>query len=262
VDTNVVGDYTLDYDVSDNAGNDAAAVSRTVHVVRAEQTIDFGPLAAKTYGDPDFGVSATAGSGDAVVFSAAGACAVAGSTVHITGAGPCTITADEDGNANYNAAPPGRQSFNIAKAAASINVTPYSVVYDAAPHTAAGTATGVFGEDLGALLDLGGTTHTNAGAYDGDAWSFAGDANYNSAGGTVDDAVAKAPSSVSIDCAAGSVYTGAALEPCAATATGVGGLSESVTVVYSGNVNAGTADAVATTTPPAARSPSSSGRGR
>ena len=36
------------------------------------------------------------------------------------------------------------------------------VTYDAAPHTATGTATGVLGENLSGL-DLSGTTHTNAG---------------------------------------------------------------------------------------------------
>ena len=41
----------------------------------------------------------------------------------------------------------------INKAAATIVVTPYSVTYDANPHTATGTATGVLGETL-AGLDL------------------------------------------------------------------------------------------------------------
>jgi hypothetical protein len=37
-------------------------------------------------------------------------------TLQITGAGPCTVTAAQGGNANYNSAPPAQQSFNIAKA--------------------------------------------------------------------------------------------------------------------------------------------------
>ena len=44
--------------------------------------------------------------------------------------------------------------------------------------------TGAAGEDLSNLLDLSGTTHTNVGDYTADAWSFAGNANYNSASGT------------------------------------------------------------------------------
>src|SRR5207247_9038941 len=37
-------------------------------------------------------------------------------TVHITGAGSCTITASQAGNATYNPAPDVPQSFSIAKA--------------------------------------------------------------------------------------------------------------------------------------------------
>ena len=55
----------------------------------------------KTYGDPDFDVSATASSGLAVSFGASGSCTVSGQTVHLTGAGTCTITASQAGNANY-----------------------------------------------------------------------------------------------------------------------------------------------------------------
>src|ERR687885_567282 len=69
-----------------------------------------------TFGDADFGVSATASSGLSVSFGATGNCTVTGSTVHITGAGSCTITASQPGDANYNAAPDVMQSFNIAKA--------------------------------------------------------------------------------------------------------------------------------------------------
>ena len=43
----------------------------------------------------DFAVSATATSNLAVSFTATGSCAVTGSTVHLTGAGSCTITAHQ-----------------------------------------------------------------------------------------------------------------------------------------------------------------------
>ena len=39
------------------------------------------------------------------------------------------------------------------------------------------------------LLDLSGTTHTNAGTYTADTWSFAGNGNYNSKNGTVNDKI-------------------------------------------------------------------------
>src|SRR5205823_2350584 len=86
----------------------------------------------------------------------------------------------------------GTVNDSIAKANATITVTPYSVAYDGGAHTATGTATGVQGEGLSTLLDLDGTTHTSAGTYTGDAWTFAGNANYNSAAGTADTATGSA----------------------------------------------------------------------
>src|SRR5207253_6045322 len=86
---------------------------------KVNQTITFGPLANKTFGDPDFPVSATASSGLPVSFSASGQCTVTSpspGTVHITGAGSCTITASQAGNGTYNSAPDVPQSFSIAKA--------------------------------------------------------------------------------------------------------------------------------------------------
>jgi hypothetical protein len=74
-------------------------------------------------------------------------------------------------------------------------VTPYSVTYDGGPHTATYTITGVNGETgatVGTVtLD---TTHTGAGTYASDSWSFAGTANYNNIASTpITDAIAKAP---------------------------------------------------------------------
>jgi len=82
--------------------------------------------------------------------------------------------------------------FTVNKADAVIVVTPYNVTYDGNPHTATGTATGVNSEDLSGLLDLSGTTHTNAGDYPSDPWTFAGNTNYNADSGTVHDIIGKA----------------------------------------------------------------------
>src|SRR6185369_3735733 len=81
-----------------------------------------------------------------------------------------------------------------------IVVTPYNVTYDGNPHTATGSATGVETTpvDLSSLLDLSSTTHTNAGDYPADAWSFGGNNNYNSASGTVHDSIAKADANIVI----------------------------------------------------------------
>ena len=94
----------------------ATSVPQTFSIAKASQTIAFGALPAKTYGDPSFGVSATASSGLVVSFAASGNCTIAGTTVSITGAGSCTITASQAGDANYLAATSVPQTFSIAKA--------------------------------------------------------------------------------------------------------------------------------------------------
>ena len=92
---------------------------------------------------------------------------------------------------NYNDQS-GDVAIDISKATASITVTPYSVTYDSLSHTATGTATGVLNETLTGL-DLSATTHTNAGSYPIDTWTFTDvTSDYNNASGTVTDSIAKA----------------------------------------------------------------------
>jgi len=85
------------------------------------QTISFAALASKTYGDADFTVSATASSGLPVGFAASGNCTVSVATVHLTGAGSCTITASQPGDDTYAPAPSVPRAFAIAKAAQTIS---------------------------------------------------------------------------------------------------------------------------------------------
>ena len=161
---------------------------------KLQQAITFAQLPDKTYGDADFAVSATASSGLPVSFTASPSsnCTVSGTTGHIVHAGGCTVTASQAGDDNYYPAPDVPNAFTIKKAKATISVTGYSITYDGNPHTATGTATGVFSEGLSGL-DLSATTHTNAGTYATDAWTFTDvTGNYNNANGTVSDSIAKA----------------------------------------------------------------------
>ena len=95
--------------------NAAAPVARTFSIGKVDQQITFDALADKKFGDADFGVVATASSNLAVAFSAGGNCTVTGAQVHVTGAGLCTITASQDGDANVNAAAPVARNFSIGK---------------------------------------------------------------------------------------------------------------------------------------------------
>lgn len=144
-----------------------------------------------------------------------------------------------DVTGNYNDAS-GSVAVVIAKADAAITVSPYAVTYDGAAHTAAGTATGVGGADLSAGLNLSGTTHTNAGTYT-DGWTFAGGTNYNDAGGTVNNAIAKAASVTTTLGAGPFTYDGLSHAGGSGTVTGAGGLSVAATsLTYSGDqINAG-----------------------
>ena len=107
--------------------NAAPDVPRTFTIAKANQTITFGSLPNKIAGDPDFSVSATASSGLAVSFAASGQCTIAGTTVHLTGAGSCTITASQAGNSDFNAAPDVPRSFTIAGPLVSLSQTNYNV---------------------------------------------------------------------------------------------------------------------------------------
>lgn len=174
--------------------NAAPDVDRSFNVAQASQTISFAALPDKTYGDTPFTVSATGGaSGNPVTFAAEGNCSSSGangSTITITGAGSCKVTASQAGNANYTAAPDVARTFAINQAAATITINGYSGVYDGHAHGATGSATGVNGEDLSNLLDFG-ASFTNAPGGVAN-WSFAGNANYRSASGSVSIAIAKA----------------------------------------------------------------------
>jgi len=99
----------------------ADGVTATTSIVvaapdRLLQTISFAALAARTYGDPDFAVDATASSGLPVTLSANGNCTASGVTIHLTGAGSCTVTATQPGDSNYSAAPAVMQTFAVAQA--------------------------------------------------------------------------------------------------------------------------------------------------
>jgi len=101
-----------------------------------------------------------------------------------------------DVTGNYNDDATLTVTDSIAKANATIVVTPYSVVFDGAAHTATGSATGVLGESLGGL-NLSGTTHTNPGDYLTDAWTFTDvTGNYNNANSTVHDNIHYATSGI------------------------------------------------------------------
>src|SRR5205823_87766 len=99
------------------------------------------------------------------------------------------------GNTDYAPAS-GSEGIVITKASDSINVAGYSGVYDGHAHGATGSATGVNGENLNTLLNLGGSfTDVPGGTVN---WSFAGNTDYAPASGSVGVVITRASASVNV----------------------------------------------------------------
>src|SRR6185295_16476424 len=96
--------------------NAAAPVARGFSIGKSDQQITFEALADKKFGDADFALTATASSNLLVTLGATGNCSLNGAQIHLPGAGQCTITASQDGDANTNAAAPVARTFSIGKA--------------------------------------------------------------------------------------------------------------------------------------------------
>src|ERR1035438_3456283 len=123
----VVGKCTINATQAGNANYAAAPpVSQSFQVTKASQSIAFGPLANQPFGAAPFAVSATASSGLAVSFSSTTQtiCTVSGDTVTLVAVGKCTIYATQAGNADYSAATPVSQSFQVTKASQTIAFGP------------------------------------------------------------------------------------------------------------------------------------------
>lgn len=101
--------------------------------VQDAQTITFAELGEKTFGDADFTVAASASSGLPVEFTANGKCSVSEATVHLLGAGSCTITAHQSGNTSYAPAAEVSRSFSIAKGPATLALGNLSQSYTGSP---------------------------------------------------------------------------------------------------------------------------------
>ena len=98
-----------------------------------DQTITFTNPAslAKTYGNTPFTLGATASSNLAVTYTSSntGVASISGNTVTITGAGTTTITANQAGNASYNAATPVSRTLTVSKAVQAITFTNATKTY-------------------------------------------------------------------------------------------------------------------------------------
>jgi hypothetical protein len=222
------------------------SASQAQTITKAEQTITFGALGNKTYGDGDFGVNATASSGLTVSFSSltTGVCTVSGPTVHIVAAGTCTIRAAQAGDANYNAATPNvDQTFTVAKAATTTTVTcatgPFA--YTGAAQTPC-SAHVIGAGGLNQSVTPTYVNNMNAGPATVNA-SFAETANHFGSSDSGTFVIGKAPAGVTLSDLT-PTYTGSPLTPTATTSPA------GLTVVWTGapQTNAGSYPVTATIT--------------
>ncbi|MCW2639294.1 MAG: large protein [Dactylosporangium sp.] len=141
------GDNTLSVtwtpDAADAVGWSSVTGTLTLHVNQAGQTLSFAPPIDDTvthaYGDAPFPSTAVSSAGLPVTYSvgAGDACSSSpqadGSTqVAITGAGSCTLAADQPGNANYSAAQTLSHSFSFAKQTPKLSLSPNDTTYGSA----------------------------------------------------------------------------------------------------------------------------------
>ncbi len=142
-------------------------VAGTLTVGQVSQTIAFGALADKTFGDPAFTVSATASSGLTPTFSiVSGQASISGNTVTVTGLGTVVVRVAQAGDANFTAAVPVDRSFTVVAAAtaAAVNLGGLSAIYDGTPKSVTVSTSPA---DLAYTLTYAGSTTapTNAGSY-------------------------------------------------------------------------------------------------
>jgi subtilisin family serine protease len=208
-----------------NGCGSATSAPATLTVSKATQTliVTTEPPTSAIFGT-SFTVAASGGaSGNPVAITTSGGCTNVDGTVTMTsGTTACTVIFNQAGNDNYSAAPELTRNITANKADAVIVVTPYDIAYDGNDHTATGTATGVNNDSLSGL-DLSGTVHANAGSYS-DSWTFTDvTGNYNNANGLVNDKIAKANATCTIN-----GYTGdydATAHGAAGSCTGIGNVT-------------------------------------
>ena len=196
------GTYASDYWFFTGTANynNSANTTITDQIDKANAVVVVTPYSVTYDGNPHTATAASITGVNGETGATVGTVDVSGTT-HTNAGNYSSDSWSFTGTANYNNIAATTITDTINKADATVVVTPYSVTYDGQPHTATvASITGVNGESGATVgtVDVSGTTHTNAGGYAGDPWSFTGTANYNNSNGTVDDNIDKANASFTV----------------------------------------------------------------
>jgi hypothetical protein len=180
--------------------NNIASTTITDSIAKANATVDVTPYDVTYDGHAHTAIVASINGVHGETGSTVGTVDLS-NTTH-TNAATYSDTWSLAGTANYNDISPTAITDTIAKANATVNVTPYNVTYDGQSHTAGVTSiSGVNGETGNTVgtVDVSNTTHTSAGTYSTDSWSFSGTANYNNVAATIiSDSIAKANATINV----------------------------------------------------------------
>jgi hypothetical protein len=107
--------------VGNGSFNSASPVNVSFNVAKADQSIAFAPVPAKSASDAPFALSATSSSGLPVYFDMlSGPAMLSNNVVTLLAAGTVSVSAWQPGNSNYNAAMTVQQSFTVGKVPQSI----------------------------------------------------------------------------------------------------------------------------------------------
>jgi hypothetical protein len=125
------GSYTVVGTVNDTMYQGGA--TGTLVVAKANQTVTFTNPGSKITTDSVL-LSATASSGLSPTFGVvSGPASVVGSTATFTGAGSVTLSANQSGDSNWNAAPQTNVTFSVTKATATVTLSNTNQVYTGSP---------------------------------------------------------------------------------------------------------------------------------
>jgi hypothetical protein len=138
----------------------ADAIDGTLVIGAADQTITVTAPDDATYLDGPVTYTASASSGLDVSAVASGPCTLIGGSLSIDGAGTCTITADQVGDDNHDAAPTVVHVLTIARAAQTITVDgDTELTYNGSP----GSVTTTSSADLDVFLSATGPCSVDGG---------------------------------------------------------------------------------------------------
>ena len=131
------GTRTAAIEIQSDDGGGTFIINLTGNGVKLNQTITFGAITSRTYGNSSFTLSATASSGLAVSYISNNplVATVSGNTVTIVGAGSAEITASQAGDGVYNAATAVPQTLVVNKATLTATANNQSRVYQTANPT-------------------------------------------------------------------------------------------------------------------------------